>query len=109
MYVAFYIGTQDLIEKFGNKLYSEEKDYFIQPGESIPIVYNLIIDLQKNISNFPRLINENYITKQKQIDDLPPDVLKKARQWMKENKGNYIISPDFSPYFTINFDSDIYK
>ena len=105
MNVNFYIGTQDLIAKYGDKLYSKEYNYFIQPGEAIPIVYNVIIDLQKNISNFPRLITGDYLFKQEHIDALPPDVLEKARQWMKENKGKYIISPDFVPYFNINLDN----
>ena len=105
MNINFYIGTQDLIAKYGDKLYSKEYNYFIQPREAIPIVYNVIIDLQKNISNFPRLITGDYLFKQKQIDALSPDVLEKARQWMKENKGKYIISSDFVPYFNL----DIYK
>ena len=33
------------------------------------------------------------------IDRLPEGVLEKARLWMKENKGNYILNPDFPPSF----------
>jgi len=98
--IAFYIGTQESIAKYREKLYSEEEKYFIQPGDPIPIVYNVIIDLQNNLSNFPKLIDEKiYLVSQKEIDELPPDTLEKARQWMKENKGKYIISPDFNPDF----------
>ena len=102
--IAFYIGTQDLIAKFGEQLYSEEKRFYISgPPEltkKIPVKYNIIIDLQNNISNFPKLINRQfYICFQEDIDALPPDVLEKARQWMKENKGNYIVSADFEFYF----------
>jgi hypothetical protein len=100
MNIAFYIGSQELIAKYGEKLYSEEEKYFIQPGSPIPIVYNVIIDLQNNLSNFPKLIDEKIcIVSREEIDKLPPDVLEKARQWMKENKGKYIISPDFNPDF----------
>jgi hypothetical protein len=104
MNIAFYIGTQELIAKYGEQLYSKEEKYFIQPGDPIPIVYNVIIDLQNNLSNFPKLIDEKiYLVRQKEIDELPPDTLEKARQWMKENKGKYIISPDFKPYFNVYF------
>ena len=103
LYVNFYIGTQDLIAKYGNELYSDEKRVFIygppELTEAIPIVYNVIIDLQNSISNFPILINQNRVYFQRDIDKLPNGVLEQARQWMKENKGNYIISPDFTPDF----------
>ena len=100
MNTAFYIGTQDLIAKYGEELYSEEKKYFMQPGKKIPIVYNVIISLQDNLLNFPKLTDESYIYKQEQIDALPPNILEDARQWMKENKGKYVINPDFSPDFS---------
>jgi hypothetical protein len=121
----FYIGTQDLIAKYGNELYSEETKVFISrtpprlpPGEipeldenynnqsdedyynpRIPIVYNVIIDLQNGIANFPKLISASGVYRQKEIDKLPADVLEKARQWMKENKGNYIVNPNYLPSF----------
>ena len=98
MYVNFYIGTQDLIAKYGNELYSDKKRMIVSRTEPIPIVYNVIIDLQNEILNFPKLINrKSYFILQKDIDNLPPGVLEEARQWMKENKGNYILNPDFRP------------
>ena len=102
-YVNFYIGTQDLIAKYGNELYSEEKRIFIsgppELTEAIPIVYNVIIDLQNSILDFPKLINKSRVLFQKDINNLPDGVLEKARQWMKENEGNYILNPDFRPSF----------
>ena len=99
--VNFYIGTQDLIAKYGNELYSDEKRIFISGPphltEAVPIVYNVIIDLQNNILNFPKLITKKQVHFQKDIDSLPDGVLEKARQWMKENKGKYILNPDFRP------------
>jgi len=102
--IAFYIGTQDLIAKYGELLYSEEKKVYLsgppELTEKIPVKYNIIIDLQSNIANFPKLIDrEFYLWFQKDIDALPPDVVEKARQWMKENKGKYIVSSNFLPYF----------
>jgi len=103
MYVNFYIGTQDLIAKYGNELYSEEKRVLLsgapESTTAVPIVYKVILELQKGILNFPKLITTNNVFTQRGIDKLPPGVLEEARQWMKENKGNYIISPNFSPYF----------
>ena len=103
MYVNFYIGTQDLIAKYGNELYSEEKRILLsgapESTTAVPIVYKVILELQKGILNFPKLITTNNVFTQRGIDKLPPGVLEEARQWMKENKGNYIISPNFSPYF----------
>ena len=102
--IAFYIGTQDLIAKYGEKLYSEEKKLYISGppdfNEKIPVKYNIIIDLQNNIANFPKLIDRKfYLWFQKDIDALPPDVVEKARQWMKENKGIYFVSSNFIPDF----------
>lgn len=105
-YIAFYIGTQDFIAKYGELLYSEEEKFYISGSpeltKKIPLKYNIIIDLQSNIANFPKLIDRKfYICYLKDIDALPSDILEKARQWMKENRGNYVISPDFSPYFDV--------
>ena len=107
--IAFYIGTQDMIAKYGEQLYSEKKKVNVSgsmpyglggTNEQIPIKYNIIIDLQNNIANFPKLIDSKfYLGLLKDIDALPPDVVEKARQWMKGNKGKYIISPDFTPDF----------
>ena len=107
--VAFYVGTQELIAKYGEELYSEEKRCFLSisgpPGiaknETGPIVYNEIIWLQKNLSGFPMLIDRHIIYSQAQIDALPPGTLEIARQWMKENTGKYIVSPEFYPDFTV--------
>jgi len=104
LFIAFYIGTQDLIAKYGEELYSDEKRYFIMgppdTNEEIPIVYNVILELQEYIANFPQLIEpKTRIWYQRDIDALPTGVLEEARRWMKENKGNYIISDDFDPYF----------
>ena len=97
--IAFYIGTQDLIAKYGEKLYSEEKRP-IYTDEFLPVSYTTIIDLQNNIANFPKLVERKiYFFSQRQIDALPPGTLEKARQWMKENKGKYIVSPEFIPDF----------
>jgi len=103
LYTAFYIGTQDLIAKYGEELYSNEKRYFVMgppdQNEQIPIVYSIILELQQNIANFPQLINTKVIWTQKHIDALPAGVLEEARRWMKENKGNYIISENLDPEF----------
>ena len=97
--IAFYIGTQDLIAKYGEKLYSEEK-LPIYTDEFLPVSYTTIIDLQNNITNFPKLVDrKTYFFSQRQIDALPPATLETARQWMKENKGKYIVSPEFYPDF----------
>ena len=105
LYIAFYIGTQDLIAKYGEELYSDEKRYFIMgppdTNEEIPIVYNVILELQEYIANFPQLIEpKTRIWYQRDIDALPVGVLEEAKRWMRENKGNYIISDDFIPDIT---------
>ena len=127
MNVSFYIGTQDLIAKYGKELYSKETKVYIsgsplppKPGEfieidwdyynpQVPIAYNVIINLQNGIENFPRLINSNsIITSKSDRDKVPSNIVEKAQQWMKENNGNYIVNPDFLPSID-NYNLDLYR
>ncbi|MCL1943010.1 MAG: hypothetical protein FWF54_05620, partial [Candidatus Azobacteroides sp.] len=70
---------------------------------------NTIIDLQNNISNFPKLTERSiYFGQPRDLKELPPDALDKARQWMKENKGNYQISERFRPLFGVRMFESYY-
>ena len=115
MDVAFYIGTQEMIYKYGKELYSKETRVYISgspvPGGNpifdadyynpqIPIAYNVIIDFQNHIEHFPRLIERNTEIKfQDDLKKIPPGTLEKAQQWMEENKGRYILKDNFFPRF----------
>lgn len=122
---AYYIGTQDMIYKYGKELYSKETRVYVsenpalRPGEmpksidyynpKIPIAYNVIIDLQNNIINFPKLINRTIkIGSREELKRVPPGTLEKAQKWVEENKENYQIKKDFIPSFDISMFESYY-
>jgi len=102
--VAFYIGTQEMIYKYGKEVLSDKQKQYLwsDSPEAGPVLiaYNVIIDFQNYIEGFPRLINRNiYVDIPKYAKAVNPEVLQQANKWIEENRGHYKLK-EFYPRFT---------
>lgn len=103
--IAFYLKSQELIALYGEDLYSNEEAMFLS-GRSpdvgpIPIVYNVIINLQNYLDNFPRFFDRKiHFGLPKEVKDIPSRVVVEAQKWMKENRGHYKVRENYIPRFS---------
>jgi len=101
--VAFYIGTQEMIYKYGKEVLSDRQKQYLWSDSPeagpVPIAYNVVIDFQNCIEGFPHLINSNiYVEMPKDAKAINPEVLQQANKWIEENKGHYKLK-EFYPSF----------